>query len=399
MLERVQCREPRLSLSRDPLTRAKVPPPLPRRRNRLKRAFLLLLSILVSQFFLGACKWFAPRRLSDAERRETLNRFQEVIERVGGTRVWVKGAFPSAQASVPIEVLTVPQSFDAVLGAIRQQAERDGFETEVKEKRSKDRWRSAEIRLSRRGGLVGLWRLREVWQLRHAAIVIDDLGQDLEAARKLLKLPFSLTFAVLPHLPHSFETAQDAHRAGREVMLHLPMEPNPGSPVAAGPGEIKVGMPNAEVARIIQADLASVPFTAGVNNHMGSRATTDPVLMAAVMKILAEYHLYFVDSRTTMGSIALERARRQGVPAFYRSVFLDDTETVAYSLGKLREFRCLVEEHGAALAIGHPYPTTLAALAQALPELERDDIQLVPVTQLVHLPEVARLAPSRRSTP
>jgi hypothetical protein len=115
------------------------------------------------------------------------------------------------------------------------------------------------------------------------------------------------------------------------------------------------------------------------------------------MRSLAGRHLYFVDSRTTAASVALDAARQQGLPAFYRSVFLDDTETVPYTLGQLSRFRRVLEEQGAALAIGHPYPTTIAALARFLPQLESDDVQLAPASRLMRLPEVAHLKPPPHS--
>jgi polysaccharide deacetylase 2 family uncharacterized protein YibQ len=155
-------------------------------------------------------------------------------------------------------------------------------------------------------------------------------------------------------------------------------------------------MANGEVAKIIQGDLKTVPFAEGVNNHMGSRATANAALMAAVMEELAARSLYFVDSRTTAETRALAMARRRGVPAFYRSVFLDDTETVAYTLGQLRSFRRVIKERGVALAIGHPHPTTIEALKKILPEFERDDIQLIPASQLVRLPEAIHLEPPDR---
>jgi hypothetical protein len=117
--------------------------------------------------------------------------------------------------------------------------------------------------------------------------------------------------------------------------------------------------------------------------------------MKDVMKTLAGHRLYFIDSRTAPQSVALDEARRQGVPAFYRAVFLDDTESVPYTLGQLREFRNKVEHEGVALAIGHPHPTTIAALAIFLPELEQADIELVAPSRIVELPEVARLNPPR----
>jgi hypothetical protein len=241
--------------------------------------------------------------------------------------------------------------------------------------------------------------LREVPRILRAAIVIDDMGQDPEAARKLLLLPYPLTFSVLPYLRNSKSTAEDFHRAGREVMLHLPMEAEAGAHPAPGEGEVRVGMSDVAVRKVVERDLDAVPFAGGVNNHMGSRATRNAPLMAGVMEVLAERHVYFIDSRTTAESVALDVARRQGVPAFYRSVFLDDTETVPYTLGQLRQFRRIIEQDGVALAIGHPHATTIAALAKFLPELELDNIELVGTSELVRLPEIARLKPPAKAGP
>jgi polysaccharide deacetylase 2 family uncharacterized protein YibQ len=177
-------------------------------------------------------------------------------------------------------------------------------------------------------------------------------------------------------------------------MLHLPMEPEHSAHVSPGEGAILVGMSAAEVQRVVQNDLASVPYAMGVNNHMGSRATRDANLMANVMKVLADRRLYFIDSRTTAETTALDAARDQHLPAFYRAVFLDNTESLPYTLRQLREFRHTVEREGVALAIGHPHPTTIAALAQFLPELESADIQLVAPSQIVRLPEIAQLRPA-----
>ncbi len=317
--------------------------------------------------------------------------------------MWVKTGTPftphdsvSNRNGAPLEVLAVPSSFDAVVNAIRGQARTEGLKADTQLKGSRERSRSAEIRLLRQNEVVSRWHVREVPKLLRASIIIDDLGQDLEAARKLIRQPYPLTFSVLPDLPHSTETAREAHAAGRAVMLHLPMEPEPGSGVRAGPGEITVGMRSDTVAQIIRSDLSTVPFAGGVNNHMGSRATADATLMAKVMKVLAARGLYFVDSRTTAETNALNAARRLGLPAFYRCIFLDDTETVAYTVEQLRAFRRAIQEHGVALAIGHPHPTTIEALADFLPELDRDDIQLIPASQLVRLPEIVHIEPPHR---
>jgi len=339
---------------------------------------------------------FVSRPVGTAERVRIATRCRLAIERAGGSEVWVKvpphTPFPSPQVNTAVEVAIAHSRFDAVLAAFEEQAVRERVQVEVEFSRARGQWRSARIGLVRGRRPAGRWLLREVPRMRHAAIIIDDLGHDLGAAQRWISLPYPVTFAVLPHLAHSATTAEEAHQAGREVMLHLPMEAD--SAAQPGAGEIRVGMRKSEVEHWLDADLGSVPYARGVNNHMGSRATTDANLMAEVMDALAQRGLFFIDSRTSAASVALDVARRRGIPTFYRSVFLDDVETVPYTLGQLRELLRIIEEQDAALAIGHPYPTTLAALERFLPEFERRDIQLVQVSQLLRLPVVAERAPA-----
>lgn len=378
---------------------------MPRRHfhRRKKRALLaagVSVPLIGGAILLVFHLRFRAQPSSEAECRQNAARFKDVIERVGGNQVWVKGPpyapFPPSRSDAA-EVLVAPAAFEAVLAAMKQQAQSSDLQISSKASRTGGHWRLADVRLTRGREPIGRWRLREVDRLRHAAIVIDDLGQDLEAARRLLALPYPITFSVLPHLRHSLATAEEVHRARREVILHLPMEPD--SLTRAGKGEIRVGMPAREVERTIEDDLASVPYAVGVNNHMGSRATASAGLMGEVIEALAERRLYFVDSRTTGASIAFDLAQQKGLATFYRSVFLDDTETTTYIVEQLREFRRVIDAQGAALAIGHPYPTTIAALARFLPELEKADIQLVPASQLLQLPEIARLTPPRQASP
>lgn len=387
-----------------PLTSQSIDTPSGRAARSLL-TFFLLLSLLGAESCKRTSKP-AAKHPTEAERHEELTgrarerrdlalRLKSAVEEAGGSEVWVKSAsFPPHRADTPVEVLAVTATFDSVLSALKGAAAKEDLEAKV-DQRSAGGLASADVRLSRGREPMGRWRLREVRQLLRAAIVIDDLGQNLEVAHQLLDLPYPLTFSVLPRLPHSLETAEAAHRAGREVMLHLPMEPDPGSKIVLGDGAIKVGMEREAVIEAVRSDLTAVPYARGVNNHMGSRATTDRALMRAVMGVLAEQRVYFVDSRTTPNTVALDVAREAGIPAFYRSVFLDDTRTPAYTLGQLGELSRVVRQQGIALAIGHPYPTTVSALREFLPQLERQDIQLVPASELVRLPEVARISPPR----
>jgi len=215
------------------------------------------------------------------------------------------------------------------------------------------------------------------------AIIIDDLGGDLAPAEALLKLRYPLTLSILPSQPHSAEIADEAFRRGDQVMLHLPMEfeGNTAKPEAV---ELRVGMGTSEVDRLLAQMLEDVPHAAGINNHEGSRATTDPALMADVMAVLRERNLFFIDSRTTAATVAYDAARQAGVRAASRKVFLDDVETREAILGQIELAESDARREGSAIAIGHPHPATIAALEQALPQLKARGVRLVFASALVH---------------
>ena len=215
------------------------------------------------------------------------------------------------------------------------------------------------------------------------AIIIDDLGSDLAPAEALLKIRYPLTLSILPSQPHSKEIADEAFRRGDQVMLHLPMEfeGNSAKPEAI---ELRVGMGAVEVNRLLGQMLEAVPHAAGINNHEGSRATTDPALMADVMAVLRQRNLFFIDSRTTAATVAYDAARQAGVRAASRKVFLDDVETREAILGQIEIAERDAAKEGSAIAIGHPHPATIAALEQALPQLKARGVRLVFASALVH---------------
>lgn len=217
------------------------------------------------------------------------------------------------------------------------------------------------------------------------AIVIDDLGRDRSAADSVLALPFPLTASVLPNLPFSAEVADKAYRRGNHVMLHLPMEAESNSGEAQPEAiELRVGMSESQVKSILAGMLVTVPHAAGVNNHEGSRATADPALMNALMAALRERGLYFIDSRTTAATVAYDAAESAGVPAASRKVFLDDTPTREAVLAQLDLAVLDARRDGSAIAIGHPRPATIAALAEGVPRIRADGVRLVFASDLVH---------------
>jgi hypothetical protein len=207
------------------------------------------------------------------------------------------------------------------------------------------------------------------------AIVIDDLGNDRAQADSLFRLAYPLTISVLPHEADSGEIAEEAHRRGYQVMLHLPMASSGG---AAGEAvELRPGMASADVERTFTAMLDTVPYAAGVNNHEGSLGTADQKLMDELMPMLRRRDLFFIDSRTTAATVAETAARAAGVATGRRNVFLDDEQTIPairkqFDLA-IRDAR----EKGSALAIGHPHPETLEVLSEMLPETQRQGLRLV----------------------
>lgn len=233
------------------------------------------------------------------------------------------------------------------------------------------------------GTVFDPWALeRGTPQLPVLAIIIDDWGYNTEAAEPLLGYPFPLTIAVLPHLVRSQEMAARAHDAGHEVVLHQPMEALDPK-LELGPGGIQMGMTAEEVEARIRDNLRSLPLVAGMNNHMGSRVTADPVLMEQILGILKEEGLFFVDSYTTSATVAGSAARALGVAYGVNNLFIDNENEVPRIKEQIRKGMALAKRQGQAVIIGHVRPQTAAALWEMIPEFLDSEVQLVPVSNLV----------------
>jgi hypothetical protein len=215
------------------------------------------------------------------------------------------------------------------------------------------------------------------------AIIIDDLGSDRAAAESVFALRYALTISVLPNHEHSLEIAEQAHRRGFQVMLHLPMQSVANETPEAL--ELHAGMPAPEVAALVDQFLQNVPDAAGVNNHQGSQATADSALMGELMPVLRDRHLFYVDSRTTAATVAYDTAQDFGVRSAFRNVpFLDDVTEVAAIRKQLELALRGAREKGEAVAIGHPHPATLQALREVLPQAQARGVRLVLASELVH---------------
>lgn len=214
------------------------------------------------------------------------------------------------------------------------------------------------------------------------AIIIDDLGYDPQLASDFVHLGLPLTLSILPATPFGRSIGREARKGGMEVLLHQPMEPADYPVSDPGPGALLVSMSEADIRRVLNDNLKMVPGAKGINNHMGSGFTADREKMRMFIRVLKKRDLFFVDSRTTRESVALDEAKRLGVRCRSRDIFLDnrlDPLSVNQQLDRLLK---IAEKTGGAIGIGHPHRVTLGVLTENRRRLERK-VQVVPVSMLV----------------
>ena len=215
------------------------------------------------------------------------------------------------------------------------------------------------------------------------ALIIDDLGNVLQAGERTAALRGPVACAILPHTPFGQTIAKQAFLAGKEVLLHLPLQAVEQYELT-GSGTIKIDNTRTQLVRIFESDIVSIPHVVGVSNHMGSLLTRHPGHMEWLMDaVKAHGNLFFVDSYTTVSSVALQLAQERGVPSIRRDVFLDNVPTEAAIDREFQRLKKRAKKNGYAVGIGHPYPQTLRYLERMLPALIDEGIELVSVSRLI----------------
>ena len=215
------------------------------------------------------------------------------------------------------------------------------------------------------------------------AIIVDDLGADLGMMQDFLDLQLNLTVAVLPNVPHARAVAELAHAAGREVLLHIPMEPRDYPAVDPGEQALMVDLSREEVQHRLRGYLQTVPWVVGANNHMGSRFTESREGMQGVLQLLKDQGLFFVDSLTTADSVAIAEAERMAIAHTQRDLFLDNDLSEEAIRRQIRKLIRIAKEKGSAIGICHPHNATVAALKQEAPSFAAAGVHMVAVSALV----------------
>ncbi|HNY49149.1 MAG TPA: divergent polysaccharide deacetylase family protein [Smithella sp.] len=219
--------------------------------------------------------------------------------------------------------------------------------------------------------------------LREVAIIIDDIGYDLDAVRELLKIKADLTFAIVPFQRHSREAAELFHKAKKETLLHLPMEPVSYPDEKPGEGALFTDMSDEEIALQLRKNFTAVPHVSGVNNHMGSKFMMDEKKLSVVFRELKKRNMFFVDSRTSADTKTAAANGNAGLKIGERKVFIDnhrDYNKIYANLMNVADGADISAE----IIIGHPYPETVRALKDATKIMRQKGVSIVPVSRLVN---------------
>jgi polysaccharide deacetylase 2 family uncharacterized protein YibQ len=210
------------------------------------------------------------------------------------------------------------------------------------------------------------------------AIIIDDMGTGREIEKEILEIKYPLTLSFMPtNFSKSYNLGKNF-----EILLHQPMEPeNPN--ISSGEKAITTRMTPEEIKNQLRENLKDVPLAVGVNNHMGSLATSNKEVMLAVLEVIKEKNLFFVDSKTSKNSCGYSLAKSLNIPSLERDVFLDGKRDKDYIREKFLLLQKISKEKGYAVGIIHPHKESIAVLKEVLPEIEKEGIKLVHISKLV----------------
>ncbi|MGL1932626.1 MAG: divergent polysaccharide deacetylase family protein [Desulfotalea sp.] len=212
------------------------------------------------------------------------------------------------------------------------------------------------------------------------SIIIDDMGYDKRSGLGLINLPHDLSFSFLPFTPNSEFLQKEARTNGRDVLLHLALEPQ-SKDVSLEPTTLKLHYSPERQLQLLEENLHGVPEAIGVNNHMGSLFTENGGAMGNVLTTVKERGLFFVDSYTSRKSVAHSTAQSLAMPAMRRDIFLDNVRTEDAICGQLEKLVLVAQKKGSSIGIGHPHNATLDALRKCLPTLSLK-VDIVPVSSL-----------------
>jgi polysaccharide deacetylase 2 family uncharacterized protein YibQ len=214
-------------------------------------------------------------------------------------------------------------------------------------------------------------------------IVIDDLGGEDSVSQELLQENLPVTFSILPFTSRAKALALEANRKGKEIILHLPMEPQGYPKINPGKGALLHEMSEEELLRQLSKDIEAVPYIKGVSNHMGSQLMEDPEKIRIILSELKKRGLFFLDSRTTPHTVGLQTAQSLGLKATERNVFLDNSTNGNDVKRQIEQLIQISLSTGKAIGIGHPHPSTIKSLKEMIPKIKEKGIEIVSLSEMM----------------
>jgi polysaccharide deacetylase 2 family uncharacterized protein YibQ len=240
-------------------------------------------------------------------------------------------------------------------------------------------WLQARIAWARNGGTIGAGAATP--ETPAIALVIDDLGADAIDTRRAIALPKEVSLSFLPYADASPELARAGSRAGHQIIVHVPMEPE--GKTDPGPMALLTTLSSSENISRLDWALARIPGYAGINNHEGSRFTADRAALVPMMEHLADRHVFFLDSRTAPVTQIVPLARAFGVASDMRDVFLDDVQSAEAIDAELAQAERIARAQGTAIAIGHPHGVTMDVLAKWTAGAPGRGIELITASEAI----------------
>jgi polysaccharide deacetylase 2 family uncharacterized protein YibQ len=216
------------------------------------------------------------------------------------------------------------------------------------------------------------------------AFIIDDMGAYDIGPLELKQLGIPVTASVLPDSRRAHEVVRWLREYKLMTMIHLPMQPTNSNGRHYDPAKvITVNSTDEEIRTLIRRAKQIIPTADGVNNHEGSLVTANSAVMRRVLEIIKEEGLFFVDSRTIGGTVAYDTARQLNVKTAHKDVFLDHVPTYSHSLAQIRKLVDIALQKGKAIAIGHPFETTLRAIKDSKRYIKAKGVTIVYVKELL----------------
>lgn len=208
------------------------------------------------------------------------------------------------------------------------------------------------------------------------AIILDDVSVRSQVkAIKSLHLPLTMSF-----LPPSKQRPNSAKLASKEpfYMVHLPMEAM--SFTKEEPFTLRVDDSEQKISNRIQNLKKLFPRVKYINNHTGSKFTSNERAVNKLIYELNKYHINFIDSRTIADTKVPKVMKNYGLRYVSRDVFLDHHSEKNYVKGQIKQAIKIAREHGTAIAIGHPHKNTLLAIKESKNLFK--DVQLVLINKI-----------------